>query len=89
MKTANVREVEVLTNMLDPMITHLEEPSMLARIYGLYMVVTSRFVPVYLILMQNTCVLVDFVSSRYGEQSSTNISTDVTHLLHIIYGVKD
>ncbi len=56
-KTLRGTEMQVLLNMLDDLICHLEitnNKSLLARIYGAFTIKTYAFAPVNGIIMQNT-----------------------------------
>ena len=55
-KTMRGNEKQVLLNMLDDMIKHLDEndQSLLARIYGVFSIKASNFHSVDIIIMQNT-----------------------------------
>lgn len=61
-KTIVKPEMELLSKMMKTYVKHIESTdnkSLLARIYGLYTIVTNRFGSLDIMLMQNTSQLVD------------------------------
>ena len=77
-KTLRGSEKDVLLGMLDDFIDHIimtENKSLLARIYGLFTIVSNKYDPLDVIIMQNTCQLTskkaqkmifDLKGSTYG-----------------------
>lgn len=66
-KTMNSAEKNKCLKMLNSMIEHLEatgNKSLIARIYGIYTLKTLQFVPVDLMIMQNTSLLFNKVDKH-------------------------
>ena len=67
-KTVSKSEKQVIDEILDEYICHLSDTqnkSLLARIYGLFLIESSFFKNVYIILMQNTSNISDNNNIKY------------------------
>lgn len=67
-KTVSKSEKQVIDEILDEYICHLSDTqnkSLLARIYGLFLIESSFFKNVYIILMQNTSKITDKDNIKY------------------------
>ena len=56
-KTVSREEKDLILEILDPMIEYFQtvkNQTLLARIFGLYTIHSQEFVPIHLILMENT-----------------------------------